>query len=94
MVPYVIVYIPLSILIRLLGLSFSLPVLIFVFVSGGISFATFMYTNFIKSVPLELEEAAALDGAGKLFTFWKILFPLLKTLHGNGRDLQWSERLE
>lgn len=78
MVPYVIVYIPLSILIRLLGLSFSLPVLIFVFVSGGISFATFMYTNFIKSVPLELEEAAALDGAGKLFTFWTILFPLLK----------------
>lgn len=78
MVPYVIVYIPLSILIRALGLSFSLPVLILVFISGGISFATFMYTNFIRSVPLELEEAAALDGAGKLYTFWKIIFPLLK----------------
>lgn len=78
MVPYVIVYIPLSILVRALGLSFGLPLLIFVFVSGGISFATFMYSNFIKSVPVELEEAAALDGASKFYTFWKILFPLLK----------------
>ena len=88
MVPYVIVYIPLSILIRLLGLSFSLPVLIFVFVSGGISFATFMYTNFIKSVPLELEEAAEavhiLDDP----------VSSAEALHGDGRDLQWPERLE
>lgn len=78
MVPYVIVYIPLAILVRLLGLSFGLPLLVFVFISGGISFATFMYTSFIKTIPLELEEAAALDGASKFYTFWHILFPLLK----------------
>lgn len=78
MVPYVIVYIPLAILVRVLGLSFGLPLLVFVFISGGISFATFMYTNFIKTIPLELEEAAALDGASKFYTFWHILFPLLK----------------
>lgn len=78
MVPYVIVYIPLSILVRVLGLSFGVPLLVFIFISGGISFATFMYTNFIKGIPLELEEAAALDGASKFYTFWKILFPLLK----------------
>lgn len=78
MVPYVIVYIPLAILVRVLGLSFGLPLLVLVFISGGISFATFMYTNFIRTIPLELEEAAAIDGAGRLHTFWKILFPLLK----------------
>lgn len=78
MVPYVIVYIPLSILIRALGLSFGVPLLILIFISGGISFATFMFTNFIKTIPIELEEAAALDGASKFYTFWKIIFPLIK----------------
>ena len=37
-----------------------------------------MYTNFIRSLPKELEEAAAIDGAGKFTLFWKIIFPLLK----------------
>ncbi len=78
MVPYVIVYIPLSLLVRALHLSFGLPLLVLVFISGGIPFATFMFTNFIKSIPSDLEEAAALDGAGKFYTFWKIIFPLLK----------------
>lgn len=78
MVPYVIVYIPLAILIRILKLQFGLPLLVFIFISGGVSFATFMYTNFIRSIPIELEEAAAIDGANKFYTFWKILFPLLK----------------
>lgn len=78
MVPYVIVYIPLAILVRVLHLEFGLPLLIFIFISGGISFATFMYTNFIRTIPMELEEAAAIDGASKFYTFWKILFPLLK----------------
>lgn len=78
MVPYVIVYIPLSLLVRALHLSFGLPLLVLVFISGGIPFAAFMFTNFIKSIPSDLEEAAALDGAGKFYTFWKIIFPLLK----------------
>lgn len=78
MVPYVIVYLPLCILLRIAGISFGVPVLILVFVSGNISFSTFMYTNYIRSLPLELEEAAAIDGAGKLTVFWRIMFPLLK----------------
>ena len=78
MVPYVIVYLPLCILLRHANIPFGVPVLILVFVSGNISFATFMYTNFIRSLPKELEEAAAIDGAGKFTLFWKIIFPLLK----------------
>ncbi len=78
MVPYVIVYIPLAILLRKLGIGFNLPVLIAVFISGNISFSTFMYCNYIKSLPRELEESAAIDGASKWRTFWSILFPLLK----------------
>ena len=78
MVPYVIVYLPLCILLRYTEIPFGVPVLIVVFVSGNISFSTFMYTNYIRSLPMELEEAAAIDGAGRFKLFWTILFPLLK----------------
>ena len=78
MVPYVIVFIPLATMMRVLKIPFGVPSLIFIFVAGNISFATFMYTNFIKTLPRELEESAAIDGASKWKTFWSILFPLLK----------------
>lgn len=78
MVPYVIVYLPLAILLRNMGIPLGVPVLIFVFVSGNISFATFMYTNYFSSLPIELEEAAAIDGASRMQIFWKILFPLVR----------------
>jgi len=78
MVPYVIVYLPLCILLRNMGIPFGVPILILVFVSGNISFASFMYTNYVHSLPLELEEAASIDGASRLRIFWSILFPLLR----------------
>ena len=40
-------------------------------------FTIFLYTGFIKGVPRELEEAAALDGYGPFRIFWLIVFPLL-----------------
>lgn len=78
MVPYVIVYLPLCILMRNIGIPFGVPSLIFIFVSGNIAFSTFMYTNFIRSLPMELEESAALDGASPFQRFWQVIFPLLK----------------
>lgn len=78
MVPYVIVYLPLCVLLRNAGIPFGVPILIFIFVSGNISFSTFMYTNFIRALPMELEESAAIDGAGPFTRFWMIIFPLLK----------------
>lgn len=78
MVPYVIIYIPLALVVRFLKMSFGIPLLVLIFLSATVPFSTFMYTNFIKTVPLELEEAAAIDGAGRFYSFWKIIFPLLK----------------
>lgn len=37
-----------------------------------------LYTNFINSIPVALDEAAAIDGAGVLRTFWSIILPQLK----------------
>jgi raffinose/stachyose/melibiose transport system permease protein len=45
-----------------------------------VSQATFLYHGFIKSIPKELEEAAAVDGAGKLRVFFTIIFPILKPI--------------
>lgn len=78
MVPYVIVYLPLCILLKKIRVPLNVFSLILVMVSSGISFAVFMYTNYIATLPEELEESAAIDGATKTQTFWKILFPVLK----------------
>lgn len=78
MVPYVIVYLPLCILMRNTGIPFNVTSLIFIFVSGNIAFSTFMYTNFIKALPIDLEESASLDGATPFQRFRLVIFPLLK----------------
>ena len=78
MVPYAIVYVPLVSIFKGVGLIGNLPGLIMVFVSGRISFSVFMYQGFLKSTPVELEEAAIIDGAGQLKIFTSVIFPLVK----------------
>lgn len=53
-------------------------ILIYMCIGFGVSQAVFMYNGFIKSVPLELEEAARIDGCTMQQTFFKIIWPLLK----------------
>jgi raffinose/stachyose/melibiose transport system permease protein len=78
MVPYVIVYVPLVSMFKGIGLIGNLPGLILIFVSGSISFSVFMFTGFIKAIPMELEEAAIIDGSGQGKIFVKIIMPLVK----------------
>ncbi|ALS26389.1 carbohydrate ABC transporter permease [Paenibacillus cisolokensis] len=54
--------------------------LIYMNVGFHASMAVFLYHGFIKSVPVALEEAATLDGCGKFGVFWRIVFPMLKTI--------------
>ena len=42
--------------------------------------AIFLYHGFVKGIPVELEEAAAIDGCSSLQTFFLIVFPLLKPI--------------
>lgn len=51
------------------------------YVGFGASLSIFMYHGFIKGIPLELEEAAEIDGCGKFATFYQIVFPILKPIH-------------
>lgn len=49
-----------------------------IYLGFGAGLATFMFTGFIKSVPLEIEEAAFIDGCGPVATYFKVVFPMLK----------------
>ena len=46
----------------------------------GCPLAVFMYHGFVKGVPRELEESASIDGAGQLYTFFRVVFPLMKPI--------------
>ena len=46
----------------------------------GIPMATFIYFNFMKSIPTEIDESAMIDGATTFQTYGRIIFPLLKTV--------------
>src|SRR5215831_5890040 len=50
---------------------------VLLYIAINLPFVIFLYAGFIKTVPRELEEAALLDGAGPMRTFWVIVFPLL-----------------
>jgi raffinose/stachyose/melibiose transport system permease protein len=53
------------------------PGIIFAYLGFGSSLSIFLFHGFIKSVPLELEEAATIDGCTRPATFFKIVFPIL-----------------
>ncbi len=49
--------------------------IILVLTTFGVPQAVFLYTNFIATIPAELDEAAAIDGAGRFKTFFCVIFP-------------------
>ena len=49
-----------------------------VYLGFGAGLAVFMFAGFMKSVPLEIEEASMIDGCNPLQTFFKVVFPILK----------------
>jgi N,N'-diacetylchitobiose transport system permease protein len=60
-----------------LGLLQNLSGLVLVYSAQALPVSIWMLRNFVATVPRELEEAAAVDGAGPVRIFWRILFPLV-----------------
>jgi raffinose/stachyose/melibiose transport system permease protein len=69
---------PIFFLFEQLGLIDSRLGLTLLYAASGVAFATFVLTTFFRQLPVELEEAAALDGANALTTFLRILVPLVR----------------
>ena len=74
--PYQVVIIPLSILMARTGLSRSYAGLIFSYLILNVPFACVLMGTFFLSIPRELEEAAEVDGASKVQTFFRIIAPI------------------
>ncbi|MFE6176412.1 carbohydrate ABC transporter permease [Streptomyces sp. NPDC056464] len=75
--PLVLVIIPLFLVLKNLGLINSMPGLIMVYVVWALPFALWMLVGYVRAVPPELEEAAAVDGAGRVRTLVSVTAPLL-----------------
>ena len=71
-----------------LNTPWTIPV---VYLGFGAGLAIFMFVGFVKSIPLEIEEAAAIDGCGPIRTFFCVVLPMLKpTLISVGiLELMW-----
>ncbi len=58
-----------------LNTPWTIPI---IYLGFGAGLAVFMFSGFVKSIPLEIEEAAAIDGCGPLRTFFSVVLPMLK----------------
>lgn len=83
-IPFQVVMLPLISTFRdvgnFIGISMlqSIPGIVFAYCGFGGAMTVFILTGFIKGIPYELEEAAAIDGCSPEGTFFRIIFPLLK----------------
>jgi ABC-type glycerol-3-phosphate transport system permease component len=76
MVPLFLTFIPLYFMMSGFGLSNGMVPLVLLYIASGVPFNTFLLRGFFESLPSELEDAAAIDGASPFRTFWSVMLPL------------------
>ncbi len=76
-VPFQMVMFTLSKFANMLKLSNPVGILL-VYLGFGAGLAVFMFTGFVKSISLEIEEAAMIDGCNPIQTYFRVVFPILK----------------
>ena len=76
-VPFQMVMFTLSKIADILHLGNPVGIII-VYLGFGAGLAVFMFCGFVKSIPLEIEESAMIDGCNPLQTYFKIVFPVMK----------------
>ena len=83
-IPFQVVMFPLLTWFKAVGNFLGIPMLrsyhglIFAYLGFGEAMSIFIFHGFVKGVPLELEEAADIDGCSRAGTFFRIVFPLLQ----------------
>ena len=75
--PLILIIIPLFLVLKTLHLLDSLSGLLIVYLVWSLPFTLWMLQTYVKAIPLELEEAASIDGAGRLRILRAIVLPLL-----------------
>ena len=78
LITYQALFLPIYIIGYRLNLTNTRYGIIFMYVATGISFGVFLMNSFMSTVPIELEEAARIDGCSVLRTYFTVVMPLLK----------------
>jgi multiple sugar transport system permease protein len=78
LLPPQILLIPVSRIAQSLGIYDTLFALVVVQVGFGLGFYTFVLHGFMRSIPVEVTEAARIDGAGTVHIYWRIILPLCR----------------
>ncbi|TBL76516.1 carbohydrate ABC transporter permease [Paenibacillus thalictri] len=76
LMPRAVLFIPLYMLVSSIGLNDSIWGLMIIYPTITIPYATWMLISYFKSIPVEIEEAALIDGCTRVQTLLKIIFPL------------------
>jgi raffinose/stachyose/melibiose transport system permease protein len=79
-IPFQSIMTPLYMDLKAYGLIDSLYGFILAKIGFQIAFTILIVTGFVKGIPIELEEAAAIDGASQYRVFWNVVFPLMKPI--------------
>ena len=77
LVPFQVYMITLVQQFQLFGIGRSLWALVLTFTAANTPLSVFLYSGYLKTIPLEVEEAALIDGCSPMRLFWRIVFPLL-----------------
>lgn len=74
--PFQLILVPLFVMLNKMHLVNTLPGLIMVYVGVSIPFTVLLLTGFFKTLPVELEDAGAIDGCTDFGIFWRVMMPL------------------
>ncbi|MFG2005577.1 carbohydrate ABC transporter permease [Spirillospora sp. NPDC048911] len=78
MIPPQVILLPITRVLSTFHLMTTVQGLVLFNVGYYVPFGVFVFSGFMRSIPVELEEAAAIDGAGRWRIFWQVVFPLLR----------------
>jgi arabinogalactan oligomer/maltooligosaccharide transport system permease protein len=78
MFPGVVLIVPVYMIMSRLGLIDTLAALVIAYLTIAIPFCAWMLKGYFDTIPMELDEAAQLDGCGYFATFWRVVLPLAR----------------
>jgi ABC-type glycerol-3-phosphate transport system permease component len=78
MLPSVAILVPIVVLIRQIGLANTLTALIFTHLALGLPIAVWMLKGFLDAIPRDLEDAALIDGCGRMGALIRVVVPLVR----------------
>jgi raffinose/stachyose/melibiose transport system permease protein len=79
LIPYQAIFVPMYLIGSRVGMINTFWGVIFFYIAGQLPFSIFMMTGFMKTVPVEIEQAALIDGCNTWSIFLRVVLPLLKS---------------